>query len=91
MNVEVINEQCVGNCAKCTIHKNHPGFDYYSCVLNQIFQRNIALESKLNKLISLLDQPRANNLNQTIYQTANHEQEGMDDVSAQDDTEKQQQ
>lgn len=90
MNVEVINEQCVGNCAKCTIHKNHPGFDYYSCVLNQIFQRNIAMESKINKLISFLDQPRANNLNQTIYQTKN-EQEGMDDVSAKDDTEKQQQ
>lgn len=91
MKVEIINEKCVGNCAICTIHKDHPGFDYYSCVLNQIFQRNIALENKINKLASLLEQPIVNNLNQTIYQTSEDEQKNMDDVSAQDDTGKQQQ
>lgn len=91
MKVEVISEKCVGNCAICTIHKNHPDFDYYSCVLNQIFQRNIAVENKLNRVLSLLEQPRENNLNQTIYQTESHEQKDLDDVSAEDDTEKQQQ
>lgn len=67
MNVEVIKERCVGNCALCTIHKNHPEFDYYSCVLNQIFQRTIAIERKQDELLKLFEQQKMNHLNQTIY------------------------
>lgn len=78
MNVELIKERCVGNCAICTIHKNHPGFDYYSCVLNQIFQRTIMMEERIRDLDNKIE--NQNNLNQTIYKTEEYEQKSMDDV-----------
>lgn len=39
-----VDRQCIGDCSKCTLPQEIPGFDFYGCVLHQIFQKTIKLE-----------------------------------------------
>lgn len=42
--IQVLNKVCPGDCANCDIAESTPNFNYYSCVLHQIFQKTIKLE-----------------------------------------------
>lgn len=55
--INVINKQCCGDCTKCTLINEVPGFDFYGCVMNQIFQtvrrteaKQIELEERIKQL-----------------------------------------
>lgn len=52
MAARVINKQCPGNCAICTIGEDDPNFNWYSCVLHQIFQKQQGIEREIEVLKS---------------------------------------
>lgn len=37
--IQTINKQCPGDCSKCQFPNEIPNFDFYGCVLHNIFQR----------------------------------------------------
>jgi|UniRef100_UPI003FED5CE7 hypothetical protein len=48
--IDVINKECCGDCTKCTLINEVPGFDFYGCVLNQMFQKMIRMENRISNL-----------------------------------------
>lgn len=48
--IDVINKECCGDCTKCTLINEVPGFDFYGCVLNQMFQKMICMENRISNL-----------------------------------------
>lgn len=57
--INVINKECCGDCTKCALINEVPGFDFYGCVMNQIFQtvrrteaKQIEIEEKIRQLES---------------------------------------
>ena len=48
--IDVINKECCGDCTKCTLINEVPGFDFYVCVLNQMFQKMIRMENRISNL-----------------------------------------
>lgn len=53
MEARVIKKPCPGNCATCDIGADDPNFNYYSCVLHQIFQKTQKLERSIEELKSV--------------------------------------
>lgn len=51
---KVIDKQCPGDCSKCTLAAEIPNFDFYGCVLHQIFQKTIKLEKDHAELAKLV-------------------------------------
>lgn len=49
-----VDKQCPGDCSKCTLPQEIPGFDFYGCVLHQIFQKTIKLERDHNELAKMV-------------------------------------
>lgn len=48
--IDVINKECCGDCTKCTLINEVPGFDFYGCVLNQMFQKMIRMENRISNI-----------------------------------------
>ena len=48
--IDVINKECCGDCTKCTLINEVPGFDFYRCVLNQMFQKMIRMENRISNI-----------------------------------------
>ena len=48
--IDVINKECCGDCTKCTLINEVPGFDFFGCVLNQMFQKMIRMENRISNL-----------------------------------------
>lgn len=48
--INVINKECCGDCTKCALINEVPGFDFYGCVLNQIYQKTIRIEERIEKI-----------------------------------------
>lgn len=48
--INVINKECCRDCTKCNLINEVPGFDFYGCVLNQIYQKTIRIEERMDKI-----------------------------------------
>lgn len=48
--INVINKECCRDCTKCNLINEVPGFDFYGCVLNQIYQKTIRIEKRIDKI-----------------------------------------
>lgn len=48
--INVINKECCRDCTKCNLINEVPGFDFYGCVLNQIYQKTIRIEERIEKI-----------------------------------------
>jgi len=48
--IRVIDERCPGDCSKCRLPNEMPGFDLYGCMLYQILQKNIKLERDIEQM-----------------------------------------
>lgn len=48
--INVINKECCKDCTKCNLINEVPGFDFYGCVLNQIYQKTIRIEERIDKI-----------------------------------------
>ncbi|WP_302462872.1 hypothetical protein [Phocaeicola plebeius] len=48
--INVINKECCRDCTKCNLINEVPGFDFYGCVLNQIYQKTIRIEERIDKI-----------------------------------------
>ena len=56
MAARIIDKKCPGNCAVCTIGEDDPNFNYYSCVLHQIFQKQQRIERTVEELKSFISE-----------------------------------
>lgn len=73
-----VDKQCIGDCSKCTLPQEIPGFDFYGCVLHQIFQKTIRLEKDHRELAKLVYSTLSTNEKKQVF-TNEHKIGGSED------------
>lgn len=70
--MKTIDKQCPGDCSKCTLPQEIPGFDFYGCVLHQIFQKTIKLEKDHAELARMVYESAGQKENKETILTNEH-------------------
>ena len=74
--MRTIDKQCPGDCSKCTFPQEIPNFDFYGCVLHQIFQKTIKLERDHAELARMVYDNLGNNEKEQTF-TNEHKMEDL--------------